>query len=604
MDRLTKQGFGLSERAENVLFVAIVAFTLGILLLLIHAKSNGKSTGRKLGVVLSSIGCLIGSGGLAIWAYETTGMTSLVLWIAAVLVLIFPLGIWPLSGFHRPFWTNVPYLSWIIGPAIIITYLLLAEAYPADSFFGPTAPDWLRSTSNGIVALIAGSIAGIYGYMILAITFGFNSAKTADPRQFGELVKRAESLNQLIIRACPPPLPSGKRDCESARIQVNSISERLRDEDSRTTEQWITGAGYVNEWTAVHDVEANLFAFQPIEQVIANGKFDLRRIPGDKQFEGLKKDADNAIAALEKLASPPDATTKEQCTPEGVFLDLTQFVADLREAVACPEITKDRGEQPANPLTTEPPVGSATHRAFLGSVRRQINDVRDEARYGYVSTKQRVLVAGAVTSIILFIFLAIVILQQPPASQVVAGAVFFLSAALVGLFRELYNSSIELSSGEGDFQLARTRAINIPLLSGIAGIAGVIITAFFFFAVDGSALAPGDATSTAAPTITTSSDATPAETPIPVPTPTRTSEETDALVVAQQTQIASYEQEAHNANQRDDLPTFDAVFSLDENRIGIVIAALFGLTPSLLMSRLNASQYAETLRKSSGIQKD
>jgi hypothetical protein len=128
-----------------------------------------------------------------------------------------------------------------------------------------------------------------------------------------------------------------------------------------------------------------------------------------------------------------------------------------------------------------------------------------------------------------------------------AASAFFTVGALVGLFNQLRLSTEEMSSGEDDFGLARTRVLYVPVLSGIAGLGGVLLVAMLEQALDRPLAVPYDG-------------------------------ERSALA-----------------------PTLHQVFNLTDNPFGFVVAAVFGLTPSLLIHRLEAqaNQYKANLDSTS-----
>ena len=88
------------------------------------------------------------------------------------------------------------------------------------------------------------------------------------------------------------------------------------------------------------------------------------------------------------------------------------------------------------------------------------------------------MVAGLVAYLVLG--LALVTLDDSRGREVVsdpilAGAAFFLVGALVGLFRQLHIAGTKRLASEEDYGLTAARLIMTPLLSGIAAVAGAAL---------------------------------------------------------------------------------------------------------------------------------
>jgi hypothetical protein len=123
--------------------------------------------------------------------------------------------------------------------------------------------------------------------------------------------------------------------------------------------------------------------------------------------------------------------------------------------------------------------------------------------------------------------------------------VFFLVGALVGLFNRL---RIEASSNRAidDFGLFEARLLHTPLISGLAGVGGVFLVAI-------APLASGVGVAGGSP-----------------------------------------------------IPEMDKVFDVAHNQIGLLVAALFGLTPSSIIGSLQrqTDQVKHDLASSSAVSAD
>jgi len=135
--------------------------------------------------------------------------------------------------------------------------------------------------------------------------------------------------------------------------------------------------------------------------------------------------------------------------------------------------------------------------------------------------------------------------MQAQVSAIVAFSAFYLTGAVVGLFRQLQAASTRYAVAEDDFGLSYARLLHAPLFSGLAAVAGVMLTAL----ASQLMLANG----------TTGGSTSPVT-----------------------------------------IPSLDQVFSLSTNQGGLLFAAMFGLVPNLFIARLQlrAESYKDDLRSS------
>lgn len=190
-------------------------------------------------------------------------------------------------------------------------------------------------------------------------------------------------------------------------------------------------------------------------------------------------------------------------------------------------------------------------RAVLRAVRYSLNDFRDTRRDALVRARNRLNKTGAFTGLAAFVFLSLAIMLDVGPSTIVAITAFYLVGAIVGLFNRLRTAADSEEAVE-DYGLTGTRLIHTPLFSGLAAIGGVALAALLPVAFDTVAFVPA------------SVDAA-----------------QSASTIAQSLRL-------------------DQVFNLQTYPFGLVVAAIFGLTPSLLVDRLNrqTDRFKDDLRRS------
>jgi uncharacterized membrane protein len=182
-------------------------------------------------------------------------------------------------------------------------------------------------------------------------------------------------------------------------------------------------------------------------------------------------------------------------------------------------------------------------RAALAQVRQSINEFRDGNWGALARTRNHLLGTITATGSTTFLLLALAIAVSPrigpvdPFSDaIVAAASFYLVGAIVGLFNRLYNESASDNSVE-DFGLTMARLGLTPILAGMAALGGVLIVAMLPAVMSNGV------------SLASSASATRVVTSLP-------------------------------------LPALADIYSLTNNPFGVIFAAIFGLSPMLLLSSL------------------
>src|SRR5262249_30755807 len=138
--------------------------------------------------------------------------------------------------------------------------------------------------------------------------------------------------------------------------------------------------------------------------------------------------------------------------------------------------------------------------------------------------------------LIAYLLLLLVVLTGPPESAIVAVSAFFLVGALVGLYRQLGVATEQRIVPEEDYGLHHARLVATPMFSGLAAAAGGYLTVVL------TQLGP----------VFTGGDAQ---------------------------QVVS-------------IPSLSSVYDLSKNAAGLLVAAVFGLAPNLIITRLQAQAEA------------
>jgi hypothetical protein len=235
-----------------------------------------------------------------------------------------------------------------------------------------------------------------------------------------------------------------------------------------------------------------------------------------------------------------------------------------------------------------------------------------------------------------FLVLALALISNVSGPHLISGWAYFVTGAVAGLFLRLRNASSE-SHVTDDYGLEIARLYQTPLLSGIAAVIGVVIMASVAGSVLSDILNPtpnppavvaSPAPSSAAsigpsisplPSPSSTPSLAPSPSPTPLPTPSSTGDSSEPLDGPGVASASMAPPEAFETPRPSPSPSvspsavptappspgatpptesggqsttardLDQAFSLNEYSVGIIVALIFGLTPGLVLDRLNAS---------------
>jgi hypothetical protein len=115
-------------------------------------------------------------------------------------------------------------------------------------------------------------------------------------------------------------------------------------------------------------------------------------------------------------------------------------------------------------------------RAVLREVRHAMNTFIQDSMEGIVRARNRLWRAILLTATTTFLLVGLAVLNDVPKQLLTGASVFFLVAAVVGLFNRL-RLQAQSDLAVEDFNLFEARLVHTPLISGLAGVAGVILVA-------------------------------------------------------------------------------------------------------------------------------
>ncbi|MEA2512284.1 MAG: hypothetical protein QOJ59_1771, partial [Thermomicrobiales bacterium] len=505
------------------------------------------------------------------------------------------------------------------APALGLATIVTVAIYLYPTNLGTSSGFW--NGWGNYVAIGAGIAVAVIVAFVLA-SRNHPSPDRTNPRQYGELSLRCTILDARLKHLCDcqgktslPPFTSSiltsqaPLACAEVCGQYEAITEDLALQPTGRTgnrassaAKWVTGSGFIDLWVRMHNAEEALFVLESKEQVVTYGLADESRLMGStiSNREDLLGRLRRAVAVLggREYFSVAIADTLSKIPPENGF--------DNKESE------------------------EAKAHLILRDIRHAINDFRDTSREGLVRARNQLMWTGLVTGAVSYVLLVLAILVRTDEDGLVAAMSFFLVGAVIGLFDQLRVSAVH-DGAEEDFGLGRARLVYTPVLSGLAGIGGVVLTAMLYATLSGSMLKytepptptpsptvaatatpttpstgastdDGEVSATASPDSTTSPEAV-GEVVYLASRPERfqaDATDTSALTVTT-TPTEEPTREPVPSDVEFDPPPLSAIFDLGLNGFGLVIAAVFGLTPSLLVNRLQgqADKYKADLQSTS-----
>ncbi len=288
--------------------------------------------------------------------------------------------------------------------------------------------------------LVYGTLIGLGAWILIGFPLRRHAfPATANPGVYQELAARHLELQRIADSLGPP------RDDEAwATLQANlDVAARAISGRSGDGLAWASASGYMTLFTVVHKAEQALVELVPEPDVVRYGLEERSSLVGSKIAETTEVVArlDHALAML----------GGDEYLPE-----------------------RDRRRPKADPTDEDKDIA----RAVVRGIRTMIDDFRDSRRSGLVRARNALYTAVVFTGIVAYSGVGVALLAGAENTQVIAGATFYLVGSTVGLFRQLRQAAVADTITEEDFGLGIVRLIQIPLLSGLAAVGGVVLTAY------------------------------------------------------------------------------------------------------------------------------
>jgi hypothetical protein len=361
------------------------------------------------------------------------------------------------------------------GSSLVITsvaFPIIATAATVCFYLAPPIAFQMLPKNSNWYAPVYGFIAACIVCLIFAaIRIRFSTVSGANMYIYQELMNRYHDLSARLNQA--------QNDKNTQKDQLSPYASKSLDIAQRTFGKlrdslfhdpagvgWTLGTGYVNAWHLVHHIQEALVGVETIEEVIGEVVHDIRAIQNTsisdskdlirKMLQAVKDLRSEALAYFEELRADKYYVD--------VFASSNVDLADSYP-VANSSGPTQQGEQLA--------------RETIRQVKHALNIYQDSLRRTLVRSRNIIYIAIALTAFITYFLLSALMLWRSDPLSIGPVTVYYMIGAITGLFVRFYNeaNSKRVDAPPDDYGLIISRLIATPLLSGLAAIGGVLVTA-------------------------------------------------------------------------------------------------------------------------------
>lgn len=349
----------------------------------------------------------------------------------------------------------------------------------------PTAPGW-STVLFGMVYTYAA-----WGIITLFLT-PLTTAQNSNARSYGLLNSRKRQLEARLfvindLHHANPQNPLAEYQevaLQEALDKFDDLNNDLNDDTMRLP--WVMGFGYVNAWTKLHRAEEALVEVEPVEMIMRGAMHDKMALAGSqisnrdellaKMLYAVKK-VDPSMTSLFRVS----ATTGENENP-----DIQQLLQDVQKIAQHLKVhlgaDEDHSSDPRIKASHDGE-DEARARLTLREVRRALNAYRDHLFEGLIRARNNLLGTMFVTGFVTHLLLCVVILAMAVGgaasdvnrATIAAATGYYIVGAIAGLFGRINQAAIA-NTAIDDYGFSFAQMISTPLLSGLAGIGGVLIS--------------------------------------------------------------------------------------------------------------------------------
>jgi len=359
-----------------------------------------------------------------------------------------------------------------------LTYIILGE--PPDStllFVG-------LSINEGVLASFVGLVLALAVWV--AVSFPARkraTAKESSPPNYHQITEALDSLKYKIESVRPNGDPTtavdNGLDEVSKREAFAEVKGEIREIEKRLKDgdtTWVTGAGYIELWHRVHRAQEAMIKLEPPSEVAEGAMRDDERLR-DANIANRERLLDRLRSAV-AVFEAPEANGYLRYLPECKEYDDIRKLGTLNGDVGTLEADAKQN------LRTEVIVEAEAIKkklrpeaiAILVETRYEINRFRDNSWEGIVNARNHLLDTSMNLGLMTYALLVFTLVLAPEPKAILWATIYFLVGAITALFAR---ARIEWSAASAvdDFGLTRARLLHLPWLAGLAAVGGVLVTA-------------------------------------------------------------------------------------------------------------------------------
>ena len=347
-----------------------------------------------------------------------------------------------------------PYLATLRATALLAPVVAVLGTLSSYVVSGGTFESY--PITAGAFAVIAGASAAVFVWLVVALLLRrFTGADSVNRRSYDLLCERLCQLENRVeharLGAFEPQEEIGNGIYGSSHGIAFGHAARECEEIKRRLESgggmpWVTGMGYVGLWRRLHRAEEALIKLEPCTETLAGAMYDESRLKNSNMT--------NKDPLLKRLRSAV------------VVLDGSE-TGELQYLEEQPECSLDKKQR-------EKPKNRAKATAILSEVRHEINSFRDNVWEGIAHARNRLAGTSVLLGLVTYALLALAVFAGASHTAIIWAFAYFLVGALAGLFAQA-RTERTMDTAVDDFGLSTARLLNIPWLSGLAAVGGVLI---------------------------------------------------------------------------------------------------------------------------------
>jgi hypothetical protein len=363
------------------------------------------------------------------------------------------------------------------GSSLVITsvaFPILAIGATVCFYLAPPVAFQMLPKNSNWYAPVYGFIAAcIICLIFAAFRSRFSTVSGANMYIYQELMNRYHDLSARLCYQAQVHKNTQNDQLPPYQLKAFNIAQNDFDKlhnilfNDRAGIQWTLGSGYVNAWHLVHRTQEALVGVETIEEVIGEVVHDIRAI--QKSPISDSKDLIRKMLQAVNDLRPEAMVYFDELRADKYYTDVFPPHSNVDLADSNP-----MEESSAQTHKTE-----QLAREAIRQVKHALNIFQDSLRRTLVRGRNIIYIAIALTSFITYVFLCAVILWSTGPLPIGSVTVYYMIGAITGLFVRFYNeaNSKNDDAPPDDYGLLISRLIATPLLSGLAAVGGVLVTA-------------------------------------------------------------------------------------------------------------------------------